>query len=201
MTMRIIVIGGTGLIGKAVIEELNPRHEVVCVGHSSGEYTVNIEDMESIKKLYQKVGRIDAVVMTTGRVAFLSLSKMSAMDYQVGLDSKLMGQVNCVLVGLEYMNDSGSFTLTSGILNHDPIATGSSAAMVNGAIDGFVISAAIEMPRGIRINAVSPTVVTEALSTYGPYFRGYEPVPVQRVAHAYSKSIEGLQTGKIYHAR
>jgi NAD(P)-dependent dehydrogenase (short-subunit alcohol dehydrogenase family) len=199
--MKIIVIGGTGLIGKAVIEELKSRHEVLCIGHSSGEYTVNIEDMNSIKSLYQKIGTVDAVVMTTGRVSFIGLSKMTANDFQVGLNSKLMGQVNCVLAGLEYMNNSGSFTLTSGILNHDPIATGASAAMVNGAIDGFVTSAAIEMPRGIRINAVSPTVVTEALSKYGSYFRGYEPVPVQRVAHAYSKSIEGLQTGQIYHAR
>jgi NAD(P)-dependent dehydrogenase (short-subunit alcohol dehydrogenase family) len=119
----------------------------------------------------------------------------------VGLNSKLMGQVNCVLIGLDYMNDLGSFTLTSGILNHDPIAAGASAAMVNGAIDGFVTSAAIEMPRGIRINAVSPTVVTEALNQYGPYFRGFEPVPVQRVAHAFSKSVEGLQTGRIYPAK
>ncbi|MBL7480076.1 short chain dehydrogenase [Legionella bononiensis] len=199
--MKIMVIGGTGLIGAAVVAELEPRHEVICVGHSSGDYTVNIEDPATIKKLYQKVGRIDAVVMTTGRVSFLGLSEMTASDFNVGLNSKLMGQVNCVLMGLEYMNDAGSFTLTSGILNHDPIAAGTSAAMVNGAIDGFVTAAAIEMPRGIRINAVSPTVVTEALDVYGPYFRGYEPVPVQRVAHAFSKSVEGLQTGKIYHAR
>ena len=199
--MKIMVIGGTGLIGSAVVEELETRHEVICVGHSSGHYTVNIENPETIKTLYQKVGRIDAVVMTTGRVSFLGLSEMTVSDFNVGLNSKLMGQVNCVLMGLEYMNDAGSFTLTSGILNHDPIAAGASAAMVNGGIDGFVTAAAIEMPRGIRINAVSPTVVTEALDVYGPYFRGYEPVPVQRVAHAFSKSVEGLQTGKIYHAR
>ncbi|WP_298627152.1 short chain dehydrogenase [uncultured Legionella sp.] len=199
--MKIIVIGGTGLIGKAVIDELKFRHEVLCVGHSSGEYTVNIEDPDSIKSLYQKIGSVDAVVMATGRVSFLDLTKMTNDDYHVGLKSKLMGQINCVLSGLEYMNDFGSFTLISGILNHDPIAMGSSAAMVNGAIEGFVTSAAIEMPRGIRINAVSPTVVTEALHVYASYFRGFEPVPVQRVAHAYSKSVEGLQTGQIYHAR
>ncbi|RUR20364.1 short chain dehydrogenase [Legionella sp. km535] len=199
--MKVMVIGGTGLIGSAVVAELKTRHEVICVGHSSGQYTVNIEEPDSIKALYQKVGRVDAVVLSTGRVSFLGLSEMTASDFYVGLNSKLMGQVNCVLIGLNYMNDSGSFTLTSGILNHDPIAAGTSAAMVNGGIDGFVTAAAIEMPRGIRINAVSPTVVTEALDVYGPYFRGFEPVPVQRVAHAFSKSVEGLQTGKIYQAR
>lgn len=196
--MKVIVIGGTGLIGSAVVNELKPRHEVIAVGHSDGEYRVDILQMESIKALYKKIGKVDAVVMTTGKVSFVTLSKITTEDMLVGLNSKLMGQVNCVLLGLEYMNDSGSFTLTSGILNRDPIALGVSAAMVNGGIDGFVTGAAIEMPRGIRINAVSPTVVTEALDSYGPYFRGYEPVPLAHVARSYSKSVEGLQTGKIY---
>ncbi|KTD56529.1 short chain dehydrogenase [Legionella shakespearei] len=199
--MKVMVIGGTGLIGSAVVNELKPRHEVITVGHSDGEYTVDILQMDSIKALYKKVGKIDALVMATGKVSFVTLAKITCEEMYVGLNSKLMGQVNCVLLGLDYMNDFGSFTLTSGILNHDPIALGVSASMVNGGIDGFVTGAAIEMPRGIRINAVSPTVVTEALDSYGPYFRGYEPVPVERVARAYSKSVEGLQTGQIYHSR
>lgn len=198
--MKIIVIGGTGLIGAAVMKEMSSRHEMICVGHQSGQYTVDIEKTDSIKSMYDKIGAVDAVVMATGKVTFLNFSEMTAEKYSVGLNSKLMGQVNCVLIGRDYVNDKGSFTLTSGILNRDPIESGSSAAMVNGAIDGFVTGAAIEMPRGIRINAVSPTVVTEALDSYGPYFRGFEPVPVEKVAHAFSKSVEGLQTGQIYKA-
>lgn len=196
--MKIIVIGGTGLIGSAVVKELEARHEVISVGNKDGVYRVDIEQKESIKALYKKIGKVDAIVVATGKVAFVNLAKMTTDDLMVGLSSKLMGQINCVLLGLECLNDYGSFTLTSGILNHDPIATGASAAMVNGGIDGFVTGAAIEMPRGIRINAVSPTVVKEALDKYGPYFRGYEAVPVERVARTYSKSVEGLQTGKIY---
>lgn len=119
-------------------------------------------------------------------------------QYHIGLNNKLMGQVNLVLVGLKHINEGGSFTLTSGILSHDPIKFGSSASMVNGAIDSFVKSAAIEMPKSIRINAVSPTVLTESLESYGPYFRGFESVSASRVALAYSKSVEGAQNGVIY---
>lgn len=199
--MKVMVIGGRGLIGTSVVKELQARHEIICVGHLDGDYQVDITQKDSIRSLYKKIGKIDAVVMATGRVIFASLPKLTSEDLLIGLNSKLMGQINCILIGLDYMNDNGSFTLTSGILNRDPIATGVSAAMVNGGIEGFVIGAAIEMPRGIRINVVSPTVVTEALDSYGPYFRGYESVPLERVARAYSKSVEGLQTGKIYHAR
>jgi NAD(P)-dependent dehydrogenase (short-subunit alcohol dehydrogenase family) len=109
-----------------------------------------------------------------------------------------MGQVNLVTVGLIFLNLQGSFTLTSGILSHDPIRFGSSASMVNAAIDGFVKSAAIEMPRGIRINAVSPTVLQESMKQYGDYFSGFEPVPAATVALAYCKSVEGAQTGQVY---
>lgn len=196
--MRIVVIGATGTIGKAIVEELSPRHHIISAGYKNGDIQVDITSKQSIDAMYKKLNNVDAVVLATGKVHFGALTDMEENDYEIGLADKLMGQVNVVLIGLQYINDNGSFTLTSGILNRDPIQYGSSAAMVNGALDGFVKSAAIEMPRGIRINCVSPTVISEALHNYAPYFRGYEPVSAARAALAYSKSIEGLQTGQVY---
>jgi NAD(P)-dependent dehydrogenase (short-subunit alcohol dehydrogenase family) len=109
-----------------------------------------------------------------------------------------MGQVNLVLIGREFIADGGSFTLTTGVLDSDPIRMGTSASMVNGAVNAFVVAAAIEMPRGLRINAVSPGVITEAMPDYAPFFRGFEPVPAARAALAYAKSVEGAQTGQVY---
>ena len=109
-----------------------------------------------------------------------------------------MGQLNFVLIGREFIADGGSFTLTSGILSHDPIRMGSSASMVNGAIDAFVRAAAIELPRALRINAVSPGVLLELMDAYAPFFRGHEPVPAARVALAYAKSVEGARTGQVF---
>lgn len=197
--MKIVVIGATGTIGKAIVKELSLRHEVVSVGYNSGDIQVDITSKKSIDNLYEQISKIDAVVLATGKVHFGALKDMSEKEYEIGLASKLMGQVNVVLAGLKYLNNHGSFTLTSGILNRDPIRYGSSAAMVNGALDGFIKGAAIEMPRGIRINCVSPTVITEAMENYAPYFRGYESVSAARAALAYSKSVEGLQTGQVYY--
>lgn len=196
--MKIIVIGGTGTIGKAVVKELGQRHTIIVASHKHGDVHVDVQNLQSIEAMYKSVGKVDAVVMTVGKVHFDALDKMTHEHYLIGLNDKLMGQVNMVLAGIDYINDGGSFTLTSGILSHDPIRFGSSASMVNGAIDGFVVGAAIEMPRGIRINAVSPTVLAESMDAYGEYFRGYEPVTAECVAHAFSKSVEGAQTGKVY---
>lgn len=196
--MKIIVIGSSGTIGTAVEKELSARHELVLVSHRSGKVTCDMASEDSIRQMYKKAGKFDAVVVCAGDVHFEEFSKMTAAMYQIGLNHKLMGQVNLVRIGCEFIQDKGSFTLISGILNRDPILTGSSASMVNGALEGFVKGVAIELPRQIRINVVSPTVIEESMSIYGSYFRGFVPVPAAKVALAYSKSVEGLQTGQVY---
>jgi NAD(P)-dependent dehydrogenase (short-subunit alcohol dehydrogenase family) len=196
--MKIIVVGGTGTIGKAVVAELAKRHTIIVAGHKQGDIKVDINDKKSIEQMYQSVGEFNAVVSTVGKVHFGDFAEMTPDHYFIGLNDKLMGQVNLVISGLSFIADKGSVTLTSGILSTEPIRYGVSASMVNGAIDSFARAAAIEMPRGIRINAVSPTVVTEALNVYGDYFHGFDPAPASRVALAYSKSVEGLQTGQVY---
>ncbi len=196
--MKILIIGGTGIIGTAITKELSSRHEVITAGSKSGDITVDITNIKSIEAMYQKVSNLDAVVVASGKIHFGKLEEMTNELYQIGLQNKLMGQVNVVLQGLKHLNNKGSFTLTSGILNRDPVALGSSASMANGALDGFVKGAAIELPRGLRINIVSPTVITEAMGKFGPYFRGFKPVDAEIAALAYSKSVEGAQTGQIY---
>jgi len=196
--MKIVLIGASGTIGRAVHAELSQRHEIVSANATSGDFRVDIADPESIRQLYARVGAFDAVVSAAGKVHFGPLEQFTADQFDLGLRNKLMGQVNLVALGLAHIRDGGSFTLTSGLLNEDPIRQGASAAMVNGALEGFVRSAAIELPRGLRINLVSPTVIEEALPAYAPFFRGVKAVPAAEAALGYARSVEGAQTGRIY---
>jgi NAD(P)-dependent dehydrogenase (short-subunit alcohol dehydrogenase family) len=195
---KIVVIGATGTLGKAVTNELKARHEVIEVGATRGQYQVNSKDPASVEKLFREIGNVDGVVTTIGKVHFGPLAEMTIEQFWTGLQDKLMGQINAVLLGQHYVNDGGSFTLTTGILSEEPIRLGVNATTVNLALEGFVRSAAIELPRGIRINAVSPTVLTESMDAYAPFFRGFEPVTAQRAAVAYLRSVEGAQTGRVY---
>ena len=196
--MKILLIGASGTVGSAVKAELAQRHDVISIGRSSGDFQVDISDSTSIRTLFEQTGKFDALVCAAGSVNFVALGAMSESDFELGLRDKLMGQVNLLLIGREYANDGASFTFTSGILNRDPIRTGASAALVNGALDAFVKAAAIELPRGLRINSVSPTVLLEAMGSYAPYFRGFKPATGADVALAYAKSVEGLQTGQTF---
>lgn len=197
--MKILFIGASGTIGSAVANELEQRHDVLRIGRTRGDYQVDISSSASIRSLFEQTGRFDALVCAAGNVTFAALEDMTEEHFALGLNDKLMGQVNLLLIGREFINDGGSFTFTTGITSHDPIRTGSSASLVNGAIDAFVKAAAIELPRGLRVNSVSPNVLVEAMPAYAPYFRGFKPVPAADVALAYAKSVEGLQTGQTYH--
>ncbi len=195
---KIIVIGASGTIGKGIVEQLGLRHEVITAGRNSGQYQVKIEEPASVQALFEKVGKVDGVVVAAGDLHFGPLAEMTAEQFQVGLNSKLMGQVNVALAAQKYLNDGGSITLTSGTVSDNPIRFGANASTVNRAVEGFVMGAAVELQRGLRINVVSPTLVDESVEAYGPYFYGFETVPVKRVALAYSRSVEGVENGKTY---
>src|SRR5689334_3022058 len=137
--MKIIVIGGTGIIGKAVVDELKTRHTVITVAHNHGDFQVDITNIDSIDQMFKSIGAFDALIATTGEVHFGEFAKLSDKEHRIGINSKLMGQVNMVHSGLETINENGSFTLTSGLLSDDPIRYGCSASMINAAINGFVI--------------------------------------------------------------
>jgi NAD(P)-dependent dehydrogenase (short-subunit alcohol dehydrogenase family) len=196
--MKVVVIGATGTVGKVVVAGLQERHDVVKVGHRGGDLTVDIADGNSIRHLYERIGRFDALVATVGKVHFGDFAALTEKEVAIGLGNKLMGQVNLVLLGREQINDGGSFTLTSGVLSHDPIRYGACASLVNGAIDAFVRAAAIELPRGVRINSVSPGLLDESAAALGDFFPGHETVPGSRVARAYVKSVEGRLTGQTF---
>lgn len=195
--MKILVIGATGTVGQGIVQELAQDHQVIRVGKNHGDYQVDLSREESVKALFAQTGKVDAVIAATGGVHFGPLAEMTSEQFNHGLQDKLMGQVRLVLMGKAFVNPGGSFTLTSGILAQQPIRTGVNATAVNAALEGFVLAAAAELS-GLRINAVSPTVLTESLESYGPLFPGFESAPAGRVALAYRRSVEGIDTGKVY---
>lgn len=196
--MRILLVGGRGTIGRAVSAELGQRHEVIEAGRNSGTVTLDLADGKSVRRALEPLGPLDAIVSAAGHVGWGPLLELTPEQWDFSVHNKLMGQVVLALVGAQFLRDGGSITLTSGVLVDQPVVGGAAASLANGGIEAFVRAAAIELPRGLRINAVSPGVVAESMDDYAPFFRGFEPVPAARVALGYSRSVEGADTGKVY---
>ena len=142
---------------------------------------------------------VDAVVSTAGLAKFGPLDQLTDADFQLGLSNKLMGQVNLIRIGYRYVRDHGSFTVTSGLLGREPMQGSAAISLVNAGLDGFVRAAALELPRGIRINAVSPVWVTETLMALG--MDTSQGMPAEQVALAYVESVEGKRTGEVLDTR
>ncbi|MEJ2638315.1 MAG: short chain dehydrogenase [Desulfosarcinaceae bacterium] len=195
--MKILTIGGSGTIGRKVSNHLSRRHDVIVAARQSGDVAVDITDSQSIEAMFASVGKVDAVVCIAGEAKWAAFEEMSEEDFYIGLRSKLMGQVNVVRIGRQYLNAGGSFTLSTGILADHPVAFTTSAAMVNGGIHSFVKAASLELTDGMRINAVSSGLVEDAVSRYEAYFPGHNPIPMKKVVNGYVKSVEGKGTGEI----
>ncbi len=192
--MRILIIGATGHVGRCAVDALQ-GHELIEASRS-GEPAVDVTDPSSIERLFESVGPVDAVVAALGSVPFRSLDELTAADYESAFRGKVLAQLDVVRIGTPFVRDGGSFTLTSGILSREAIATGAAASMANGALESFVLAAATELPRGIRINAVSPSVLEDA-PAYHSSFPGFVPVSSHRVGQAYVRSVLGVQTGRV----
>lgn len=199
MDMRILIVGASGTIGRAVVAALTGRHDLVLASKSEAPEQVDISDPASIRALYSRVGRVDAVVSAAGQVAFKPLNELTDADFVFSLNNKLMGQVNLVRLGIASVADGGSFTLTAGSLAREGQRSAAAVSLVNAGLEGFIRSAALELPRGQRINVVSPPWLSETLRALGQ-----DPsvgLPAAKVARAYVASVEGKQTGTVLDPR
>jgi len=195
--MKILIIGGNGTIGKVIVKHYAENNKVFIGGRSAGDFIVDITDENSIKSMFHKTGKLDAIICIAGEAKWDYFNQLKEEDYYIGIKSKLMGQVNLVRIGLNYLNSNGSITLTTGILADDPVIKTASAAMVNGGIHSFVKAAALELENGIRLNVVSSGMVADAYAKYKDYFPGHNPIPMGKVLNGYIRSVEGKPNGEI----
>jgi NAD(P)-dependent dehydrogenase (short-subunit alcohol dehydrogenase family) len=193
--VRILLVGATGTLGSAIAAELSGRHDLVLASRTTGEH-VDITDNASIRALFERVGTVDAIVSAAGTSAPMKpLFDLSDEDFQRTLADKLMGQVNLLRFGIASIRDGGSFTLSSGILARRPQQGAAAISLVNAGLEGFARAAALEAPRGIRVNAVSPPWVSETLREYGLPPDGGVPAAV--MARVYARAVDGTGTGEV----
>lgn len=195
--MKIVIVGASGTMGKylaSVLEKEN--HEIIRASRSSEDIQVDTTSTKSIEEMFARIGTFDALISTAGETFVGPWKNLNDQTFKKGIEGKMMGQINLVLIGQHYINPKGSFTLITGALTHEPQINFANASAANGAVEGFVKAAAIELPNGIRINAVSPTVI-ENSPQYFPYFPGEIPTTMKQLEFGFKKSLFGSVTGLI----
>ena len=195
--MKIVIVGASGTMGQYLCDVLEKEnHEVIKASRSSNEIQVDTTSTQSITEMFEKIGSFDALVTTAGETFVGPWKNLNDQTFKKGIEGKMMGQINLVLIGQHYINPKGSFTLITGALTHEPQINFANASAANGAVESFVKAAAIELPNGIRINAVSPSVI-ENSPHYFPYFPGEIPTTMKQLEFLFKKSLFGAGTGHI----
>ncbi|MES2377831.1 MAG: short chain dehydrogenase [Bacteroidota bacterium] len=194
--MKIIIVGATGTMGQYLTAAFEKEHEIIRVASKGGDIQADITSAESIENMFKQAGPFDALISTAGPTYVGPWKKMTGQEFRKGVEGKLMGQVNLVLIGQHYINSKGSFTLITGALTDEPQRNFANASAANGAVEGFVRAAALELENGIRINAVSPTVIEDS-PQYFPYFPGEIPTTMLQLEYGFRKSLFGVHTGHI----
>jgi NAD(P)-dependent dehydrogenase (short-subunit alcohol dehydrogenase family) len=194
--MKMIIVGASGTMGKHLTSAFSKENEVVTAASNGCDLQVDITSPESIENMFKKLGPFDALISTAGPTFVGPWKKLTDATFRQGVEGKMMGQINLVLIGQHYINPKGSFTLITGALSHDPQKNFANASAANGAVEGFVRAAAIELENGIRINAVSPTVI-ENSPQYFPFFPGDIPVTMQQLEFGFRKAVFGANTGQV----
>jgi len=194
--MKIIIVGATGTMGTHLVKALEKEHDVIKVASKGGDLEADITSTESIENMFKQVGAFDALISTAGPTFVGPWGKLNDTTFRQGVEGKMMGQINLVLIGQKYINPKGSFTLITGALTHEPQVNFANASAANGAVEGFVRAAAIELENGIRINAVSPTVIEDS-PQYFPYFPGEIPTTMRQLEFMFRKSVFGKVTGHV----
>lgn len=196
--MRILIVGASGTIGKRLTARLAARHQITTAGRTSGDINVDIRSKDAIDQMYRKAGTVDACICVAESGATDDFESLTDTQILENMQGKFFGQVNLVLIGKEYLADGGSFTLTSGIFADEAWRGVTTGGVISGALHSFVLSAAIELRRGLRINVVSPAMVADSAPVYGDLFPGIGIVPMDQLVDAYTESVEGSDTGKVY---
>jgi len=194
--MKIVIVGASGTMGSFLSKAFEQEHEVIRADRNSSEVRVDITSPESIEQMYKTIGAFDALICTAGPTYVAPWKNLNDQTFRNGVEGKMMGQINLVLIGQHYINPKGSFTLITGALTHEPQRNFANASAANAAVEGFVRAAAIELENGIRINAVSPTVIEDS-PRYFPFFPGEIPVTMKQLEFGFRKSVFGAGTGQV----
>lgn len=191
--MNILIIGATGTIGKEVSKLISQRGDNIISASRRETPSLDIDDPNSIENYFNQTPSLDAIICVAGNASFGKLTELTDQQIQLGINSKLFGQVNLVRKGLKKLNPNGVIILTGGMLAYSPWPETSNIAMVNAGLEGFVKAAALELKENKRVIIVHPPLVGETASAMG---MDANPWPsASTVAESYINALSGISNG------
>ncbi|OLB85812.1 MAG: hypothetical protein AUI15_32130 [Actinobacteria bacterium 13_2_20CM_2_66_6] len=185
MTATAVVTGGSGGIGSEVVRELRARGwDVVSLSRREG---CDISDEDQVSKAFSRLKSLDALVHCAAVLIKRPLIELSAVEWDVQIDSGLRGAFLCSREAFRLMQDRGGSIVfvssLSGVAGAEKFPGMAAYVAAKSGLAGLTEALAAEgRGAGIRVNAISPGAVdTPMLRIAGVEGPVLQPADVARI--------------------
>ena len=185
MSWTAVVTGGSGGIGSEVVRELRARRwDVVSLSRREG---CDISDEDQVAKAFGSLKSLDALVHCAAVLIKRPFTDMSAVEWDVQVDSGLRGAFLCSREAFRLMQDRGGSIVfvssLSGVAGAEKFPGMAAYVAAKSGLAGLTEALAAEGREAhIRVNAISPGAVdTPMLRIAGVEGPVLQPADVARI--------------------
>ena len=166
---KIIIIGGSKGIGKAITKSLLNEHQVINISRTSPEIQHQNLSHFSCDVLTDDLPEIDAadgLIYCPGSINLKPFNRLNVEDFKTDFEINVIGAVKCIQAYTKALatNESASIVLFSTVATKLGMPFHASIATAKSAIEGLTKSVAADLAPKIRVNAIAPTITDTELA-------------------------------------
>ena len=167
---KVLIIGGTKGIGRAIVSELIERHEVVCLSRNISEFTHNNYKhvkFDVLNDEFPEIESLDTLIYCPGTINLKPISTLTLDDFRNDFELNVIGAVKAIKKYLNLLkkSENPSILLFSTVATKLGMPYHSSVSVSKSGIDGLVKTLGAELAPKIRINAIAPTITNTDLAS------------------------------------
>jgi 3-oxoacyl-[acyl-carrier protein] reductase len=166
---KIIIIGGSKGIGKAITESLLNEHKVINISRTSPDFQHSNLSHFSCDVLTDELPQIeeaDGLIYCPGSINLKPFNRLSIDDFKTDFEINVIGAVKCIQTYTKALStsDSASIVLFSTVATKLGMPFHASIATAKSAVEGLTKSVAADLAPKIRVNAIAPTITDTELA-------------------------------------
>lgn len=167
---KVLIIGGTKGIGKAIVSEIIEEHEVVCLSRNISDFTHNNYKhikFDVLNDEFPEIESLDTLIYCPGTINLKPISTLTLDDFRYDFELNVIGAVKAIKKYLNLLkkSENPSILMFSTVATKLGMPYHSSVSVSKSGIDGLVKTLGAELAPKIRINAIAPTITNTDLAS------------------------------------
>lgn len=164
-----LIIGGSGGIGKAIINQLPEGDEIINFSRRKPEVKRNIEhhEIDILNDDLPELEGISSIIYCPGSINLKPINSLKIEDFQNDFNVNVLGAVRVIKAyHRDLKRNGGSIVTFSTVASKMGMPFHSSVAAAKSGVEGLSKSLAAELAPKVRVNCIAPTVTDTPLAEH-----------------------------------